>query len=288
MERGRAANPGRGRAADRRDTAVVAAPEFEVSEVSDCFEAWSVTRLPFEPKNWLIDYRQALRNALKRLQAREGLGLSARYFAPDDDLADLENVLCYNVGSSSYAHLIGGGLQLDRDRSPDHLHRVSYRVRPITIGHAAPFATVTADIPSGTHSAGQWWALLRPLITVMPTASQVATFGVELELSGKWTNSAVASEVKPMLDGLISALHSHNQDDYDTLWQRLAPLGAPDDLSQLLRDTTCAVLGPRRLVRAHGPSGIAWNPADHLCTQIVVARGISYGQRSISAVVYAT
>jgi hypothetical protein len=159
---------------------------FGVRVMDDAVEGWSVTRLPFEPKGWLLDYRTKLQAALRSLSPVHGLGLAARYHSPDDRLADVENVLCYNIGSSCYGHLIGGGLRMSRGRSHDPLHRVSYRRERINPIAVAPLATVSAAVPAGTHSAGQWWALLRPnVMTASPVP--VRTLGVEVQVSGRWT-----------------------------------------------------------------------------------------------------
>jgi hypothetical protein len=82
----------------------------------------------------------------------------------------------------------------------------------------------------------------------------------------------VASLVKPVLDGLISALHIHNGTHRDALLPRLAQLGDPEQVWAQLLDPTVAVLGSRVLLRPHGQTGMAWNPADDLCTAFRVRR----------------
>ena len=68
-------------------------------------EAWSTIRLPFEPNGWLLDYRNELRTALRAMRTTQVSILLAEYATPDDEFADLENVLLYNVGSGAYSHL---------------------------------------------------------------------------------------------------------------------------------------------------------------------------------------
>jgi hypothetical protein len=262
------------------------ADRFGVRVAGKEVEAWSVTRLPFEPEGWLLDYRTALRSALRSVAPVEGFGLAARYYAPDESHADVENVLCYNLGSGCYAQLIGGGLRLNRDRSHDELHRMNYRLAPIGSVTGPPLATVTTAVPDGMHSAGQWWALLRPtVVTSAPT--RVSTFGVEVQISGTWTNAGLAGAIKPMLDGLISALHAHDQSQALELIPRLAVLGDPASAWSLLCDESKAILGKRRLLRTNGPAGFAWNPADDLCTEINVVRSPGHA-RTIRAAIYAT
>jgi hypothetical protein len=68
--------------------------------------------------------------------------------------------------------------------------------------------------------------------------------------------------MKPMVDGLISALHSHDGEVSDELVERLTRHWIGDNrVREELVDTRRAVLGTRVLVRA-GRAGVVWNPAD--------------------------
>jgi hypothetical protein len=261
--------------------------QFGVRVGASTVQAWSTTRLPFEPKGWMLDYRSALRTALRSIAPVAGLGLAARYYAPDAAVVDVENVLCYNIGSGAYAHLIGGGLRLNRHRSTDGLHHVTYQLEPIAPAELMPFAVVAAAVPTGTHSAGQWWSLLRPNLQ-LNQMSAGQSFGVEVHVSGSWTNSGLAAAVKPMLDGLVSALHAHDQSQPNELVPRLATLGDPSSVWLMLCDRRKAALGTRRLLRPHGPAGIAWNPADDLCTAISIVRSSPQARRAVRAGFYPT
>ena len=56
--------------------------------------AWSAVRLPFEPRGDLLDYRAALRLALRRLprSAATNQGLIATYAAPTREYVDVETL----------------------------------------------------------------------------------------------------------------------------------------------------------------------------------------------------
>ncbi len=62
----------------------------------------------------------------------------------------------------------------------------------------------------------------------------------------------------------------------------LASLGEPEEVWRRLLDPGVALLGERRLVRPHGLTGMAWNPADDLCTSFRVRR-IPSDQSALSA-----
>ncbi len=67
-------------------------------------EAWSVTRLPFEPRGSMLELRTSLRLALRSLADRAGPSyrLSCTYTSQQVGVVDTENVLLYNVGASAF------------------------------------------------------------------------------------------------------------------------------------------------------------------------------------------
>jgi hypothetical protein len=121
---------------------------------------WSEVRLPFEPRGWQLHMRDELRLALRALAPVGRPTLAARYDAPDDTFADLENVLLYNVGMAVFAPLIIGGLTCQRGRSRDGYHHVEYRlVAQSPPPGEVPYAQIHADLGTRLPStAGQWWA----------------------------------------------------------------------------------------------------------------------------------
>jgi hypothetical protein len=65
-------------------------------------ELWSLKRLPFEPKDWLLDMRDSLRTAISQLIVNDSSILSATYTSPIEELCDVENILFYNVGTGRF------------------------------------------------------------------------------------------------------------------------------------------------------------------------------------------
>jgi hypothetical protein len=247
----------------------VKAVEFSVMSSPRHVSAWSVARLAFEPRGWQVRFRDELREALQALAASAGQTLSARYDAPDDSQVDVENVLLYNVGMAWFGPLVGAGLTCRRGRSEDGLHRVRYEVVDAVPdpGGDAPIASLTADLGAVLPATtGQWWARLRPHAVAAGAPLDGATwFTADVVVAGPAvTGRRVANMVKPMLDGLISALHVHDGSGREILLPRLAALGAPESVWTQLVDPHAAVLGPRCLVRPFRDN-VAWNPADDRC-----------------------
>ncbi|HEV2068979.1 MAG TPA: hypothetical protein VGR26_04205, partial [Acidimicrobiales bacterium] len=81
-------------------------------------EGWSSQRLPFEPKGWMLEYRTALREELRRLDSGTRPVLVASFTSPDRRPCDVENLLLYNLGLSAFAHLSCEEVALTRSFNP--------------------------------------------------------------------------------------------------------------------------------------------------------------------------
>ena len=246
---------------------------YGVQITGNAVHAWSVRRLPFEPRGWLKDYREELREGLRSLSKVDGTHLRAEYASPDRDFADVENVLLYNIGSGSYRHLSGAGLEVRRTRSNDARHHVSYELTAESTAElftGEVLAKVSLDAPP-THreKPGSWWAAMRERLSTH-VSERNTEYTVEVLIRGD--ASPFISAVKPLLDGLISALHVHDGSNRDHVHAAFANHGDAVHLWDLLNDPSTAVLGRRTLVRPHG-GGIAWNPADDLCAGFGIMPG---------------
>lgn len=255
-----------GRALVRHGVAVAAAEYVVVGSVQRV-EAWSTIRLPFEPKGWLLDYRNELRTALRAMRTAQASVLLAEYATPDVEFADLENVLLYNVGSGAYSHLTRRGLICRRVRSWDGLHRVRYTLTertdwPEFTGPLLATARLAQTIRRQTALA--WWSAFRQSLRVQASSPYSGQFAVTVDFGLGWHGGDLSSKLKALLDGLVSALHVHDGSNREHVTKALEAAGDGDRLWSMLNCPALAILGQRRLVRAHGP-GIAWNPADELC-----------------------
>jgi len=249
-------------------------PPYSVANSNNRVEAWSSERLPFVPRGWLLDYRRELQSSLRSMKATSTSILYAEYATPDDEFADLENVLLYNVGSGCYTHLARRGIVCRRTPSTDHLHHVRYTsTDPTTLTVPTSQVLATAQLsetPRGS-SPTPWWAAFRNHLETAVGALYEGEFGIEAAVGSAWTR-AIAPSVKALLDGLIAALHVHDGSERNHVTVALSDVGDGDRLWELLNDPGSAVFGRRRLVRPHGP-GIAWNPADERCCYFELIRG---------------
>jgi hypothetical protein len=253
--------------------------DYGIETTRSAVTAWSVRRLPFEPKGWQRRFRDELRLALRGLEPEREHGLIAEYDAPDNAFVDVENVLLYNLGAGAYGHLLGPGLVCRRGSSTDGRHHVRYTLAS-SIPDPDPEATVVvgeidADLGGRLpRTPGEWWMRLRPRTTIRigkTMARPVAdSFVLDLSVVGPdLPGRRAAGTVKALIDGVVSCFHAHDGSESDVLLPRLTSLGC-DHAWQLVCDPYSAVLGVRPLVRPHG-KGIAWNPADERCHAFRVA-----------------
>ncbi|HCI79045.1 MAG TPA: hypothetical protein DHW02_05095 [Ktedonobacter sp.] len=92
-------------------------------------EVWSTQRLPFPSKNenkdekrWLKELRRDISNGVRDLERNQNAVLHAVYGAPLSgirarDFCDTENILFYNVGCGSFAHIAQHGICFERSFS---------------------------------------------------------------------------------------------------------------------------------------------------------------------------
>lgn len=258
----------------------------------DVVELWSTVRLPYEPRDWVLKMRNDLRRALRASAPRSGGRLHAVYRAADDgELVDTENVLLYNVGSGALRPLVARSVTFERGyeipappagsglTEGAALHYQCYReARDDTFEFWGPGKQLAAFTDVPVHSvddkpAPVWKAIRDFAAPPTETASAPTRFVLRLHVTDtretKPANSLVYI-VKPTLDGIISAYHSHEGSDGVVEAQRLeeAGLGARETLRDQLLDPRWAALGGRRLLSSFGRAGVQWNPADDLCVAV--------------------
>ncbi len=252
-------------------------------------ELWSTERLPFEPKGWKRDMRDQLRDAIRRSTPMDPcLILEAVYTSQDHGFCDVENVLVYNPGPSTFHHLCRTGLRLERrfedpppaprplSTPPFHHHLYtsthdemsSYWVEDSLL---AEWSFSTEPLVGEIKPDSIWMAAARGQVTrtaEMGTArTRPAQFGLRLMIERpSGASILLANVLKPLLDGLLCALHTHDGSNLDEISRRLSTRldEDQDTIRRTLLSTDRDVLGERQLVRPYR-QGVQWNPADDLC-----------------------
>jgi hypothetical protein len=260
-------------------------------------ELLTTRRLPFQPKGVLREARDRLHLEFRRLTAGEDELFDGRYSSAITEFADAENVLFYNVGIPRCACRFG--LQFARDFTKPtqvsgvphcFVHCQSYALvsRQADCVPTSSVARIQFELPrlSTTLKAAYYWRIAKQSLIPAHVAfdNMPGPFKMKIRLCGPTYRGNIAAIVKPVFDGIISALHydpsaSPIDPGYATFATKLGV--ACPELINLLNDPTNAILGPRKLITSSGQL----NPADERCYfgQLIIGYNQS-GHWSVDAV----
>lgn len=262
---------------------------YVIKSGHDKVELWSQKRLPFEPKDWLQQMKNDLCAELRRITAKENTILFAEYASPDESPCDVENVLLYNVGSGPFRHLTRSGIFLKRNFQAKPLHETSPRLFPhyhryqmysLDLIHEemaktqnllASWNNIMITFMTSNAKPHQYWYALKTHDVVIYRLRVPLYYGIHLQIDApnkQYFN--LASIIKPMLDGFISAFHSYHKFDSEIINKLTMLAGSQrDTIVSLVQNQNTAILGKREFVRRYR-EGVQWNPNDERCVQISV------------------
>jgi len=231
------------------------------------------------------ELRRELQEAIRSLPIQTDDILHATYTSSEDTFFDVENVLFYNVGTGCFAKAGGLGLRFERvfaaaPKSPttlggSTLHHHRYETAPRTgeFDHWDRGESLASWAVPSIHlrpqpSAALVWLSMKDGGTIRTYGESISSegFGMTVNIHpppGKALN--LTAVIKPLLDGIIAALHVHDGSALEDISNRLAGRlpTSPALVAQALMDSQRAVLEPRRLVYPF-QQFVQWNPADDL------------------------
>ncbi|MGH2965111.1 MAG: hypothetical protein ACRDMH_06995 [Solirubrobacterales bacterium] len=283
---------------------------FLVRRRGTTVEAWSPRRLQYQPRGWQLCFRDKLREAVSELGASDGELLHGRYLSLTEEACDAENALIYNVYPRYFERSALHGLRFERafvspppvpesDVNGDHY--CAYGLTPIAgdffhWNRGTAIARVECDgcgaLSGSTPVARVWRAVKSAHVTPFERAGgDDDRFCLSVRLaSPDGAASNPAAVVKPLFDGLICALHFHN--DPSTLDEIAGPIAASlgmrrEQTARLLSDPEFAVLGGRKVAWPR-MDGVQWNPADDRCLagELIPDRSLPGPRWSFSADLY--
>lgn len=253
---------------------------FEIagtSKVNQCVQLWSSLRLPFEPKGEALLARSGLRAALEGLRGSPDHLLDAIFTSLERDQSDLENLLLYNVGPSAFRPSGVRSVRLRRFFAAPCLspsgswyeHHYRYMLRPRVAAlpdDASMIASFDTDSmqPSSLGDAWSvWHGLKRGQVKLFEPIEESVRLGLRISVETPSPTVSPFSIIKPVIDGVVTALHCHDGSAIDLIAGRLAPrLLLPEaEVVRMLLNDSAALLGKRRLVWPLR-DGLQLNPAD--------------------------
>ena len=242
---------------------------------SKSVQVWSRTRLPFEPKGWLKDLREQIRQDLKHLKLGREDVLYASYVSSEKKFCDVENVLFYNVGPWNFDNLTKNGLIFERGfAEPPKLDKFSfshfqqYSIEKNSFSYWKPenelaaFSSTPVNFSDNTKVDDVWYSLKRGNIKSLNSAKIPQYFGLNIEVNSN-KKMKISSILKVLLDGIISAFQCHLNNDTPSLFDVTSKrLGIDsENVKELLLDKKNAILGSGKLIHKRSDS-IQWNPKD--------------------------
>jgi hypothetical protein len=263
-------------------------PMFTITTASGEVNAWSEARLPFQPKGEMLEFRHQLAAAIRAMPPTPGAHLVATYTAADPTaLIDTENLLFYNVGLGCFSAHTRTGLAFERVfRAPappptasgwtaHHHHRYRLAPAPSDFERWRPVrvAAEWCDLPitgSALRHPETVWAALGHIEVAEPMEKPLGYYALCIRLAG--AHLALVNIVKPLIDGVVSALHTFAGQIPDLVVERLALATKLEvsDVRRRLWDQGRAVLGARQQLIRLTPHRIAWNPRDADCIACLI------------------
>jgi hypothetical protein len=265
-------------------------PNYYIETGVSSVTAWSTAPIPFEPKGWLLAFRNDLRSAIGSLPSGGERVLSAAYRSSSYRLADTDNLLVYNIGPAHLASTTRHGLvlrrlyEISRDcpvqlcspaSSQYEYSLVDSESLSIEGQDAGLLASLSFDLAASalSHPVAVWYAAKTGHVTLVQRSHVEKPWGISIAIHGPPSSSIACSTiVKPLIDGITSTLHCHDGSSIDFVAAHLSKnLRLKDDMLTrlLLEDDTHALFGRTNLLRPYR-NNLKWYPKDDYYTYCLI------------------
>lgn len=247
-------------------------------------EAWSTARLPFEPKGIMQDFRNEIRQGLLSIEADPRATLRATHSGSSNDHVDAENVLFYNVGTSTFRHLAGTTLIFEKDRAPSDPASGYPYYSKYEVVRDPSLSLYELDSELARFDTGEGLDLSDPTaVWLAVKRGHQETYRLNLDadyallatIGGRAARKRnLANVIKTVFDGVIAAFACHTVGTTlrDIAEKLSVKTGAEvDEVIQHIRDEQNAVLATGLLAWPRA-SGIQWNPPDDRCVAGLLTR----------------
>ena len=232
---------------------------YEIRAGRTSVELWLEARIPFEPAGSVLDARNRLRTAIRGLDQTGDQRLVAEYASAATGVFDVENVLLYNVGTGAFSGLAQKGLRVFRTyrmpppspsgRAFAYYHR--YGFEEVAFKGNEPPPTLSFEPPrlaSDTKPHQVWWAASSGSCDEPIQVSD--RFSLEIDLSSLPAN--LAAVVKPLLDGIICAMHPASSVDHVAIDRLARSTGwETHEIARRLQHPAAPVLNVRHVLRSY-------------------------------------
>lgn len=223
----------------------------------------------------MLDFRSELRSALAALDDISGR-LRCTYSSRSAELCDAENVLVYNLGTSTFSRLANKAVMFERSydvaacpvrlagpAEHHHLYVADCDGRFRSWRVSARVASFGGQTPMKVDKVADWWWAMRTSIRgVAGSALAGEPFGLRIRLGP--SSRALIVLLKPMLDGIVAAFQGDLLPDALAVTRLAGHLGRSPEGVRAHLNPSYAPLGQRKLLWPFR-EGVQWNPGDDFC-----------------------
>ena len=261
--------------------------DYKIISSTDIVRVFTKKRIPFQPHDWCQTLRKELRTALSELKPEDDRFLTAYYYGAKTNLFDLENILFYNIGSSTFRQIAMQRIfakfcvrnnaytfESHSDFPCEYIYRLQNSVneadRLEQYSVAAEWKEISIPATFGKNKPLDYWLALKSnaeKIHICDTIPGGIPFGIKIKLSVPSSRALnLAAVVKPLLDGTVCAFHgadAYLHENSELLASRIGVTA-----KQLLYEDN-PILGKCRFLYPY-LSGVKWNPQDDRCLSFEV------------------
>ncbi len=216
-------------------------------------------------------------NSMAKRYVKQGQVQWASLTTECRDHFDPENILFYNVGASRFGALSTEGYSFSFCRGAPveaaqfkfHHH---YELRRLTAKDTSQphLQFVLEKLNTSIKPHHVWWPARNS--AGMDISTIEGDFRIDVVLTGPEIKCGIATLAKPLLDGVIAALHFDSCVDQVAVSFLASKLQLPpDSVLKAFALTGRSPLGDQRVLSTYrGPSSIKWNPADERCVECAI------------------
>ena len=257
--------------------------KFQIENSTKKVNGFSNFRLPFDPKDVALVYRNELRKYISNLQIGNNQILRVKYSTTIVGFFDIENILFYNVGASSFKNICKNGIIMEFEHKSnstinDFDHIVEYQIIDVIpklksglTKHVSNFDFKMAALKTRNRVSDYWFSMHSGAISLNHHhQNSINNFGLYIELETSKINFNIVGIMKSLVDGIISGYHIENNSD-TIAEERISNMLDIEKkkITKLLLNADYGVLGKRNLVSSYRNS-VKWNPADDKCKELTI------------------
>ncbi len=244
--------------------------------------ACSQMRISFEPKGTQMDFRNEMRKAISELRLGNNEIAIASFCTTENAFFDVENILVYNIGPNTFAtiskngiHVVKSNETIDAGFSNKYEYLIADKKKTLSeleIKKSNAFLQFQFTLKKFNTALkpSDYWLAFHDGNTEIENHETKKFFGVFIDVHLPNECGNIVSMMKPMIDGIISGMHSENLKDGDAEIRLSKILNVPNErITELLYRKDFSILGERNLISAYR-DGLKWNPEDERCIEITI------------------